>query len=69
MGRAHQVDRDHAGMKSSRVAAVRRTVVRERSRNHVIEPVGSSPAEFAAHMKAETANRRRVVRATGIEPE
>lgn len=56
-------------MKSSRVAAVRRTVVRERSRNHVIEPVGSSPAEFAAHMKAETANRRRVVRATGIEPE
>jgi tripartite-type tricarboxylate transporter receptor subunit TctC len=43
--------------------------VRQRLLNDGAEPVGSSPEEFAAYLRAETAKWAKVVQAAGIKPE
>jgi tripartite-type tricarboxylate transporter receptor subunit TctC len=43
--------------------------VRERFASMGVEPVGSSPAEFAAHLRSETARFAQVIKAAGIKPE
>jgi len=54
----------HAGV----VRAVQNPEVRKRLMNDGAEPVGSSPAEFAAYIKAETDKWARVIKAAGIDP-
>ena len=51
------------------LAALKPADVRERFKQLGIEPVGSSPAEFEAHIRSETAKWTRVVKAAGIQPE
>lgn len=43
--------------------------VRERLASLGIEPVGSSPAEFEAHIRTETDKWTKVVRDADIKPE
>ncbi len=43
--------------------------MQERFAQQGIEPVGSSPAEFAAHIRAETGKWSKVVKDVGIKPE
>ncbi|MDH4150014.1 MAG: tripartite tricarboxylate transporter substrate binding protein [Betaproteobacteria bacterium] len=54
----------HAGV----VRAVQNPEVRKRLMNDGAEPVGSSPAEFAAYIKAETDKWAKVIKAAGIDP-
>ena len=42
---------------------------RERLMSQGFEPVGNTPAQFAAHIKSEIAKWGRVIRAAGIKPE
>ena len=55
----------HAGM----AKALQNPEVRQRLLNDGAEPVGSSPEEFAAYLRAETAKWAKVVQAAGIKPE
>jgi tripartite-type tricarboxylate transporter receptor subunit TctC len=43
--------------------------IRQKLQLDAAEPVGSTPEEFAAHLKAEVARWTRVVKATGIKAE
>lgn len=54
----------HAGV----VRAVQSPEVRKRLMNDGAEPVGSSPAEFGAYIRAETEKWARVIKAAGIDP-
>lgn len=54
----------HAGV----VRAVQNPEVRNRLMNDGAEPVGSSPAEFATYIKAETDKWAKVIKAAGIDP-
>ena len=51
------------------VKTLHRADVRERLAAEMVEPVGSTPAEFAAFMKAEIARWAPVVKASGMKPE
>jgi tripartite-type tricarboxylate transporter receptor subunit TctC len=51
------------------LAALKPQDVRDRFKELGIEPVGSTPEEFAAHIRAETVKWTRVVKAAGIQPE
>lgn len=55
----------HAGV----VRALQNPEVRQRLLNDGAEPVGSSPEEFAAYLRAETAKWAKVIQAAGIKPE
>jgi len=55
----------HAGV----VRALQNPDVRQRLLNDGAEPVGSSPEEFAAYLRGETAKWAKVVQAAGIKPE
>lgn len=50
------------------VRAMQNPDVRKRLMNDGAEPVGSSPTEFAAYIKAETDKWARVIKAAGIDP-
>ena len=43
--------------------------VKERFASMGVEPVGSTPADFAQHLKSETARFAKVIKAAGIKPE
>ena len=49
------------------VNAVRAPEVREQMARQGLEPIGSTPAEFAAHLKREVARWARVVKEAGIK--
>ena len=49
--------------------AIERPEIRERMRNRGLEPVGSSPAEFAARIKLSMEQMGRVIKASGIRVE
>ena len=51
------------------VKTLHRADVRERLATEMVEPVGSTPAEFQAFMKAEIARWAPVVKASGMKPE
>ena len=51
------------------LTALQIAAVRDRFKEMGIEPVGSTPEEFASHIHAETAKWTRVVKAAGIQPE
>ncbi|MGH8784465.1 MAG: tripartite tricarboxylate transporter substrate binding protein [Cupriavidus necator] len=51
------------------LAALKPAEMRERFALQGIEPVGSSPAEFTAHIRSETAKWTKAVKAAGIHPE
>lgn len=55
----------HGGM----AKALQNPEVRQRLLNDGAEPVGGSPDEFAAYLRAETAKWAKVVQAAGIKPE
>ncbi len=55
----------HAGV----VRALQNPEVRQRLLNDGAEPVGSSPEEFTAYLRAETAKWAKVIQAAGIKPE
>ncbi len=55
----------HAGV----VRALQNPDVRQRLLNDGAEPVGSSPEEFTAYLRAETAKWAKVIQAAGIKPE
>ena len=55
----------HAGV----VRALQNPEVRQRLLNDGAEPVGSSPEEFAAYLRSETAKWAKVIQAAGIKPE
>lgn len=59
------VSRLHAGV----VRALQNPDVRQRLLNDGAEPVGSSPEEFTAYLRAETAKWAKVIQAAGIKPE
>ena len=50
------------------VAIIRQPEVRQRLSNEGADPVGSSAAEFGAHIRSEIEKWRKVIRAAGIEP-
>ncbi len=49
--------------------ALQNPEVRQRLLNDGAEPVGSSPEEFAAYLRSETAKWAKVIQAAGIKPE
>jgi len=51
------------------VKALQNPEVRQRLLNDGAEPVGSSPEEFAAYLRSETAKWAKVIQAAGIKPE
>ncbi len=51
------------------VRALQNPEVRQRLLNDGAEPVGSSPEEFAAYLRGETAKWAKVIQAAGIKPE
>ena len=51
------------------VRLLRTAEVRERLSGDGADPVGSSPEEFAAFLRAETAKWAKVVKDAGIKPE
>lgn len=51
------------------VRALQNPEVRQRLLNDGAEPIGSSPDEFAAYLRNETAKWAKVIRAAGIKPE
>ena len=51
------------------VRAVKSPQVRDRLSGEGAEPIGSTPAEFAAHIKAEMARLGKVIREAGLKPE
>ena len=51
------------------LAALKPREVRDHFKELGIEPVGSTPEEFAAHIRAETVKWTKVVKAAGIQPE
>ncbi|MBY0266823.1 MAG: tripartite tricarboxylate transporter substrate binding protein [Burkholderiales bacterium] len=51
------------------VKALQNPEVRQRLLNDGAEPVGSSPDEFAAYLRSETAKWAKVIQAAGIKPE
>jgi len=51
------------------VRALQNPEVRQRLLNDGAEPVGSSPEEFAAYLRSETAKWAKVIQAAGIKPE
>lgn len=51
------------------VRALQNPDVRKRLMNDGAEPVGSSPAEFADYLRAETEKWAKVIKAAGIKPE
>ncbi len=55
----------HAGV----VRALQNPDVKKRLLNDGAEPVGSSPAEFAAYIRSETEKWAKVIKAAGIQPE
>jgi tripartite-type tricarboxylate transporter receptor subunit TctC len=55
----------HAGV----VRALQNPDVKKRLLNDGAEPVGSSPAEFAAYIRSETDKWAKVIKAAGIKPE
>ncbi len=55
----------HAGV----VRALQNPEVRQRLLNDGAEPVGSSPEEFSAYLRSETAKWAKVIQAAGIKPE
>ena len=55
----------HSGV----VRALQNPEVRQRLLNDGAEPVGSSPEEFAAYLRSETAKWAKVIQAAGIKPE
>jgi len=55
----------HAGV----VRALQNPDIRQRLLNDGAEPVGSSPEEFSAYLRAETTKWAKVVQAAGIKPE
>jgi tripartite-type tricarboxylate transporter receptor subunit TctC len=59
------VSKLHAGV----VRALQNPEVRQRLLNDGAEPVGSSPEEFAAYLRSETAKWAKVIQAAGIKPE
>lgn len=59
------VNKLHAGV----VRALQNPEVRQRLLNDGAEPVGSSPEEFTAYLRAETAKWAKVIQAAGIKPE
>ena len=50
------------------VAIIRQPEVRDRLSKEGADPVGSSPAEFGAHIRSEIEKWRKVIRAAGIQP-
>jgi tripartite-type tricarboxylate transporter receptor subunit TctC len=58
------IDKLHAGV----VRAVQNPELRKRLMNDGALPVGSSPAEFAAYIRAETGKWAKVIKAAGINP-
>ncbi len=50
------------------VAIIRQAEVRQRLSSEGADPVGSSAAEFGAHIKSEIEKWRKVMRAAGIQP-
>jgi tripartite-type tricarboxylate transporter receptor subunit TctC len=59
------ITRLHAGV----VRALQNPDVRQRLLNDGAEPVGSSPEEFTAYLRSETAKWAKVIQAAGIKPE
>lgn len=59
------VDRVHAEL----VAVLKLADVQKRMATDGSDPVGSTPAEFAAHVKAETARWSEVIKKAGIQPD
>ena len=59
------VNKLHAGV----VRALQNPEVRQRLLNDGAEPVGSSPEEFTAYLRAETEKWAKVIQAAGIKPE
>ena len=57
------VQRLHAAV----VSALKAPEVREQMTRQGLEPIGSTPAEFAAHLKREVARWARVVKEAGIK--
>lgn len=51
------------------VHALREPVVRDQMARQGLDPIGSTAAEFAAHLKRETAKWTRVIREAGIKSE
>ena len=51
------------------VKTLQRTVVRERLASEMVEPVGNTPDQFHAFMKAEIARWAPVVKASGMKPD
>ena len=49
------------------VKILRSTDIREKMASEGVEAVGSTPQEYAAHIKAELASYARVVKAAGIK--
>jgi tripartite-type tricarboxylate transporter receptor subunit TctC len=58
------IDKLHTGV----VRAVQNPELRKRLMNDGALPVGSSPAEFAAYIRAETGKWAKVIKAAGINP-
>jgi len=48
--------------------ALRTPKLQEFLKTQTLQPVGNSPAEFAAFVKADRANAQRVFKAMGIRP-
>ncbi|MDP2396981.1 MAG: tripartite tricarboxylate transporter substrate binding protein [Burkholderiales bacterium] len=51
------------------VRALQNPEVRQRLLNDGAEPIGSSPEEFSAYLRSETAKWAKVIQAAGIKPE
>ena len=51
------------------IKALRQPDLRERLSNEGCEPVGNTPAQFAAHIQSEMARRARIVKASGMRAE
>jgi tripartite-type tricarboxylate transporter receptor subunit TctC len=49
------------------VQAVRSPAVREKLRGQLMEPVGSSPAEFKAHVEAELKRWAPIIKAANVK--
>lgn len=57
-----------ARLSAGLVGALNQPDVRERLSSEGADPVGSSPAEFGAHIHSEIEKWRKVIRAAGIQP-
>ncbi len=51
------------------VKALRRTDVKERISATDLEPVGSTPEQFGAHIRSEIAKWGKIVKASGLRPD